>query len=251
MRLERRSRLPIGLRRAVELALVERESADHRQHAAGPGIHHDHRAGNFRQLPQPVLAFDRIAILADQRIGIDHVARRQHLRHRRRRLEARRPRRSLGPFDAVKRDDAGLPFLADGTAQFAAGLETDSRRLIAGLQHHRHPPRRDVRQRFDVGKLHAPIAGNIELAGRAAPALRLVESHEAGGHGLARHHLQLRIERGPYRQAAFIEFLFAVALEDVAADFLGKIFAGENVRARWSGWSRSADPCGPCRHRPA
>ena len=35
-RLERGPRLPVGLRGAVELALVEREAADHRQHAAGP-----------------------------------------------------------------------------------------------------------------------------------------------------------------------------------------------------------------------
>ena len=71
---------------------------------------------------------------------------------------------------------------------------------------------------------------DVELADRAAIAGRLVELDEPGGHGLARHHLQLRIERGAHRQAAFIELLLAVALEDVAADFLGEIFAGEDVR---------------------
>ncbi len=90
-RLERRTRLPIGLGRAVELALVEREPADHRQHAAGPGVHHHHRAGHFRQLAQPVLTFDRIAVLSEQRIRIDHIARRKHLRHRRWRPALRWP----------------------------------------------------------------------------------------------------------------------------------------------------------------
>src|SRR6266851_7904083 len=54
-RLYGRARLPVGLRRAIELTLVEREPADHRQHAAGPWIHRHHRAGDFRQLAQPEL----------------------------------------------------------------------------------------------------------------------------------------------------------------------------------------------------
>ena len=116
-------------------------------------------------------------------------------------------------------------------AEFAAGLETDPRRLVAGLQHHRHPPRRDVVERFDVGELDAPIAGDIELVDRAAPALRLVVIDEPGRHGLARHHLQLRIQRGSYRQTAFIKLLLAVALEQVAADLFGEILAGESMRA--------------------
>ena len=131
----------------------------------------------------------------------------------------------------VHRDEAGLPVPGDRTAEFAAGLKADPRRLIAGLQHHGHPPGQDVRKRFYVGELDAPIAGYIELACRAAPPLRLVKIDEAGGHGLARHHLQLWIERGPDRQSAFVEFLFAIAFEDVATDFLGKIFTGEDMRS--------------------
>ena len=60
--------------------------------------------------------------------------------------------------------------------------------------------------------------------------LRLVEAHQPRGHGLARHHLNFRIERGAHRQPALIELLLAVALEHVAANFLGEIFAGEGVR---------------------
>src|SRR6201999_4475009 len=152
-RLDGRTRLPIGLCRTVELTLVERESADHRQHTAGVWIHHHHGAGYFRQLAQPVLALDRRTVLADQRVGIDDIAGRQDLRHRRWRLALRRPRRWPGPPHAVQRDDAGLPILGYRAAEFAAGLQTDSRRLIAGFKHHRHPPRRDVVERFDVGEL--------------------------------------------------------------------------------------------------
>ena len=59
-------------------------------------------------------------------------------------------------------------------AQLAPRLEADARRLIADLQHHRQPPRRDVGQRLDVGELHAPVAGEIELAAsrRDSPAPR-------------------------------------------------------------------------------
>ena len=44
-------------------------------------------------------------------------------------------------------------------------------------------------------------------------------------------HLHLRIERGAHRQAALVELLLAVIVEDVAADFFGEIFGGENMRA--------------------
>jgi hypothetical protein len=61
--------------------------------------------------------------------------------------------------------------------------------------------------------------------------LGLVIPDETGHHRLARHHLHLGIERGADRQSAFVQLLLAVALENVAADFLGKILAGEDVRA--------------------
>ena len=72
---------------------------------------------------------------------------------------------------------------------------------------------------------------DVDLGDRAAPALRLVVVHEAVDQRLARHHLHLRIERRAHRQAAFIELLLAISLEDLAAHFLGEIFRGEDVRA--------------------
>ena len=137
----------------------------------------------------------------------------------------------LGPAHAIERDDTGLALLADGAAEFAAGLETDPRRLVGCLQHHGHPPRRNIAQRFDVDELDAPVAGDVQLGRGAAPAARFVIFDETGDHGLARHHLHLRVKRGPNGQAAFVQLLFAIALENVAPDFLGEILAGEDMRA--------------------
>src|SRR6185437_4451791 len=128
----------------------------------------------FRQLAQPVLTLDLRAIFPDQRVGIDDVTGRQYLGHRCRCLALGRSLRRPRPSHAFQRDGAGLSRLADRAADFATRLEADPRRLIAGLQHHRHAPRRDVVERFDVGELDAPIARYIELADRTAPALRLV-----------------------------------------------------------------------------
>ena len=44
------------------------------------------------------------------------------------------------------------------------------------------------------------------------------------------------IERGADRQTALVQLLLAVALEDVAADLLGEILAGEGVGAVRGGW---------------
>ena len=74
----------------------------------------------------------------------------------------------------------------------------------------------------------SPEISSFEAAPRQPCASSIVD--EARGHGLARHHLHLRIERGPDRQTAFVELLFAVALEHVAADLFGEILAGEDVR---------------------
>ena len=116
-------------------------------------------------------------------------------------------------------------------ARLAPRLQADAGRLVARLQHHREPPGRDVGQRLDVGELDAPVAGDVDLGDRPAPALRLVEMHQAFGQRLARQHLQLGVERGAHRQAAFVELLLAVAVVELAPHFLGEIFGGEGVRA--------------------
>ncbi len=125
----------------------------------------------------------------------------------------------------------GLAFLADGAARLARRLKADPRRQIAGLQHHREPPGRDVGERLDLGELGAPFARQVELLDRAAIALLLVEVHEAVDQRLARQHLHLRIERGAHRETALVELLLGVVVVDVAADLFGEIFGREDMRA--------------------
>jgi len=116
-------------------------------------------------------------------------------------------------------------------AWIATRLEPDPRGLIAGLKHHRETPGRNIRERLDVRELDAPVPVHIDLGDRTAPTLAFVEPNEAIDEGLARHHLELRIERGAHRQAALVELLLAVALVDVAPNLLGKILGGEDVGA--------------------
>src|SRR5579885_800921 len=53
-RLDRRTDLTLGLRRAVELAHLVAEAAGHGEHAPGMRIKRDQRAGNRRKLPQGI-----------------------------------------------------------------------------------------------------------------------------------------------------------------------------------------------------
>ena len=137
----------------------------------------------------------------------------------------------LGPLHAVERQDADVALLADEAARLASRLQADAGRLVADFQHHREPPGRDVVERLHVGELDAPVAGDVDLADRAAPALRFVVTHQSVVQRLARQHLQFGVERGAHRQAAFVEFLLAVAVVEFAAHFLGEIFGGEDMRA--------------------
>src|SRR4029078_12129811 len=106
----------------------------------------------------------------------------------------------LLPFQAIERQNADSALLADKAAGLASGLQPDARRLITDLQHHGKPPRDNVGQYFDFGKLDAPISGDVDFGHRSAPTLRLVEAHQAVDHGLARQDLQLRIKRRTDRQ---------------------------------------------------
>ena len=69
------------------------------------------------------------------------------------------------------------------------------------------------------------------LRERTAIAAQRVELEQAVLQRLAGDQLQLRIERGAHRQAALVERVLAVAGDDLAAHFLGEIFAGEQVGA--------------------
>src|SRR5262245_31784302 len=123
--LERGARLPQRLRGAVELALVKGEAADDRTHAAGPGVLDHHGAGDFRNLMEDELT------VGFCRLDIDHVSRVDDLTHLCNRLAA-----GLRPFHTVEWQNTDGAFLAHITAGLASRLQSDSRRLIADLQHH-------------------------------------------------------------------------------------------------------------------
>src|SRR6516165_11593371 len=164
-RLERGAGLAQRLGSAAELALVVGEAADHGEDAPGPRILDHHRARDFRDLVQAVLAGQL------RRLHIYHVADVEHLTRLGDRLTA-----GLRPFQAFKRNDANVAYLADIATRLTPRLQADARRLVGNLQHHRKLPGRNIRQRLDIGELHAPVAGHVDLGDRAAPALRLVET---------------------------------------------------------------------------
>ena len=72
-RLDRRARLPLGLRGAVELAGRKAEPAADREHAPGVRVHRDKRAGDLRHLAQGIeagrLGAARLGSLTTRLIG--------------------------------------------------------------------------------------------------------------------------------------------------------------------------------------
>ena len=162
------------------------------------------------------------------RLDVDDVTGRKHLAHALDRLC--RTARRLRPFDALERQDADFTGLDQGAAGVTRRLQTDARRLIVDLEHHREPPGIDIGQRLHVAKLDAPVAAHVDLADRAAPALGFVEIDQPVDHGLARQHLDLGIERGAHGEPALVELFLPVVLEDVAPHLLGEIFGRESMR---------------------
>src|SRR5262245_52041944 len=192
-RLEGRPGLTQRLGGAVELALVEGKSADHREHTPGPRIFDNHGTGNFRHLMQDELA------VGFAKLDVDYVARADHLADL-----ADRFAPAPGPLHAIEGKNSDRAFFADVTARLATRLQPDPRRLIADFEHHSQSPRRHVRQGLHLGKLDPPIAGNIDLGNRTTPSLRLVVAYEAFRESLAGKNLQLRVKRGANGKAALV-----------------------------------------------
>ena len=212
-RLERRAGLPLRLGGAVELGFVEREAADHRQHPPGERIHRDARAADLRDLTQAVLAdAPRHRFDVEDVAGLDQ------------RLWG--PAR---PAIAVGRDRAGLPVLNDGAGLVVLGLESDADRRAADVEGDRELPRLDVGVGRNVGQRHAPVLAEIDALERSVPAMGFVVAHQPVDQGLARHQLNLGIERGSNRKPALVELLFAVALAELAPHLLGEEAGGDRV----------------------
>ena len=111
-----------------------------------------------------------------------------------------------------------------------ARLEADPGLPVAGVEHDRQPPGLDVAERRHLRQARAPVGRNVDMIHRAAKAVRLVEAHQAVGQRLAGQLLDLRVERGAHRQAAFIQFLLAVEFEQFASNLLGEITRHISVR---------------------
>src|ERR1043166_5636241 len=109
--------------------------------------------------------------------------------------------------------------------------QADAGGLIAAVEPPREPPRRDIGKRAHFGELEPPVAVQVDLGEAAVPAFRFVEAHEAVMERLARHHLQLGIERGAHREPALVKLGLAVLLVDLAPHFFGEIFGREDMRA--------------------
>src|SRR5262249_27412495 len=168
-----------------ELALVEGEAADHREHTPGPRIFDNHGTGNFRHLMQDELA------VGFARLDVDYVARADDLADLAN-CFAPAPR----PLHAVEGQNTDGAFFADIAARLATRLQPDPRQLIADFKHHGQSPGRHVGQGLHLGELDPPIAGYIDLGNRTTPSLRLVVTHEAFRESLACKDLQLRVKRG-------------------------------------------------------
>ena len=199
---------------AVELGLVVGEAADHRQHAAGERVHRDAGAGDLRNLAQ-----------ADTRRPCRRPA-----RHRRRRRAWRAPSACLPVhFTPSGVDGSGLALGAERARLVVLGLQADADRRVGDVEHHREPPRLDVAVFGNVAERHAPVLAEVDRLDRAVPAMRLVVAHQPVDQRLARHQLQLGVERRAHRKAALVELLLAVALGELAPHFLGEEAGGDRI----------------------
>ncbi len=185
------------------------------------------RAFDLRHLTQLVLAWTAVGLL-----DIDHVAGRQHGVGALDRLALLRAGRPLRPLHLLEGDGAGLAVAHDLVgAGFAAGLQADLRAGGVDRQDHRQPPLDHIRQRLHLGQLRAPVLGKaFDAADRSAPAAFLVVLDQAVEQRLARHHLKLGIERGAHRQAAAVERLLAVHVDELAPYLFDVVVGREHGR---------------------
>ena len=152
------------------------------------------------------------------RLDIDDIAGRERAAHA-----------AAGPAHAVDRQNAGLALARHLAGFFARRLQTDASLRLAGVEHHREPPRLHVAERRNRRELRSPVGRNVDVIHGAAKAMRLVEAHEAIRQRLARERLNFWIERGADGQTAFVELLLAVTIEQFAPNLLGEIASHVSV----------------------
>src|SRR4029079_14553044 len=122
--------------------------------------------------------------------------------------------------------------------------QPDHRLGALRLEHDAEAPRRQVAGALDAGERRAPIAGNVDLLHRPAPALLAIEGHETVHQRPARQALQIGIERRPDRKPAVdaavaprgalgaaVEAVLAEIADEGAAHVLGEVVRRVDLRA--------------------
>jgi hypothetical protein len=141
-------------------------------------------------------------------------------------------RGAAGPANAFRVQLPGQPFAAQRARGLARRLQADTRAAIAGIEDDRKLPRLHVAQRGNFAQRRAPIVGDIDDAHRSAEPALLIEAHKSIDQHLARQQLQFRIECRTDRQATLIQLLFAIAGDEIAADFLCEIASHQCIRRK-------------------
>ena len=232
--LDRRARLPLGLRRAVELADLKAEAAAHRQHPPGMRVHRDDCAGNLGDLAKIV----------------ERARPRRRLRRRLRdagfgallqRLDENEIAR-LRDIGSVARQAAERPViverprpahLRERNAPGLAVLQPDLGAVIIGAQYDRELPasgRSARRQRFgrEPGR---PVRAGIDMADGAAPAaMTAVIGDQPVAQGLVGRRLQFAIHARADRETRLVESFLAIAGEQLAPHLFREIGAIDDFR---------------------
>lgn len=114
---------------------------------------------------------------------------------------------------------------------FLLRLDADLGALCVDRENNGELPLRHVAEGDDGTKRLTPIATDLDRLHRTMEAAALVVGQQTRLQRLTGRDLQTRIERGANRQAALIERVVAVFLNDLPADFLGEEIGGEEMRA--------------------
>ncbi len=103
---------------------------------------------------------------------------------------------------------------------------------LIDLEHHGQGPRREIGGKCHLGQGRAPVLREVERFDRPAIAAVAVEFEKAARQRLAGHDLVFGIERRSDRQAAVVELVLAIELQEFAAHLLGEGFSREEPGAR-------------------
>src|ERR1700730_5642773 len=115
------------------------------------------------------------------------------------------------------------------------GLQADLCARGAAIENDGEPPRRHIAQSRNLSKRNSPILADVDVAHRATKTMRFIVADEAVNQSTPCHQLHFGIEGTTYRKTTFIEFLFSVALAELAPNFFGKEASGEGVWRKNSG----------------